>query len=385
MSTPADIPLEQQTFVQRLPTWVWIAGCGVVACCGVLAISALVWAGSAMIATSRTGQAARAEEPTEAGSHEERVCLVTDGSIDDNSFNQLTFEGVQRAADDFDLDITYIERTAQGEREHNINACISEGYNIIVTVGFVMTEATQAAARQNPEVYFIGVDQFYDGPPDNLVGVLFREDEGGFLAGAMAAQMTETGTIAGIYGMDIPPVVRFRHGYEQGARFIDPDIDALGMYIDNFTDPAAGEAAADQFIRDGADVIFGAAGETGNGGILHAAQQGVWVIGVDMDQYYTVFGGGDVAGAEHLLTSAVKRMDVGVYDMIAALVHGGERWMGGGHYILGASDGGIDFAPPHDADVPQDVTDRMNDILAGLASGEIETGVDPNTGELVGD
>jgi basic membrane lipoprotein Med (substrate-binding protein (PBP1-ABC) superfamily) len=235
----------------------------------------------------------------------------------------------------------------------------------------------------NPDVYFIGVDQFFEGHPDNLVGLQFREDQSGFLAGVMAANLTESGIIGGVYGIEIPPVVKFRNGFEQGARFVNPDIVVLGSYTSSFEDPAQGQEVAEALLDQGADVIFGAGGPTGSGGISYAAQQGVFVIGVDQDEYFTTFGGGESPGSEFLVTSATKAVDVGVYNMLSSLVDGSIEWPGGGLYILDATNDGIALAPIHDADVPQDVQDAVAAAAEGLKDGSIETGVDPVSGALL--
>lgn len=316
----------------------------------------------------------------------ESVCLVTDiGRVNDGTFNQFAYEGMVAAAEDFDLDTTYIETTSQSDYVTNIDTCVSEGYDAVVTVGFLITDATLAAAEQYPDTYFIGVDQGFSEEQalPNLVGVQFREDQSGFLAGAMAALMSESGTIGGVYGMEVPAVVKFRHGYEQGARYINPDINVLGVYIDSFTAPDRGATAAEQFIGEGADVIFGAGGGTGSGAITFAAQEGVYVIGVDQDEYFTTFGSGETPGAEYLITSAMKRVDSAVYEMLEALVNGGEGWPEDSNAILEAANEGVGFAEPHDAEVPEEVIEQVQAILEGLASGEIETGIDPITGAML--
>jgi basic membrane protein A and related proteins len=145
------------------------------------------------------------------------VCLVTDvGKVNDGTFNQFAYEGMLRAVDDFSLDSTFIETTAQTDYETNINTCIDEGFDIVLTVGFLLADATIAAAEANPEVYFIGVDQFIIDGPENMVGLQFREDQMGYAMGVLAALMSETGTIAGVFGEEIPPVVKFRNGYVNG-------------------------------------------------------------------------------------------------------------------------------------------------------------------------
>ncbi len=313
------------------------------------------------------------------------ACLITDvGKIDDGTFNEFAYDGLIAAAEDFDLESNYIETIAATDYATNIQRCIDSEYDAIITVGFLMQDATLAAATENPDVYFIGIDQGYEDAPENLVGVQFREDQSGFLAGALAAQMTESGIIAGVYGIPVPAVVKFRNGFEQGAKYINPDIDVRGVYIESFVDSVAGGETADQLISEGADVIFGAGGQTGSGAILRAAQQGVYVIGVDQDEYNTTFGGGETPGAEYLISSAMKRVDQGVYLSLEALVDGDlEAFGGGGNRVLSAENDGVTFGPAHDSDVPEEVTASLEEILAGLQDETIETGVDPMTGELL--
>jgi basic membrane lipoprotein Med (substrate-binding protein (PBP1-ABC) superfamily) len=319
----------------------------------------------------------------------ETVCLVTDiGRVNDGTFNQFAYEGMLQAAEEFDLESEFIETTAQTDYEANIDTCVQEGFDIIVTVGFLIADATLAAATENPDTYFIGVDQFVAEGPANYVGIQFREDQAGFLVGAIAAQVTESGVVAGVYGIDIPPVVKFRVGYEQGVAFtaglLGKDVETLGVYIDDFNAPDRGASAANQFIGEGADVIFGAGGPTGSGGITEAAQQDVYVIGVDQDEWVTTFASGDSPGAEFIITSALKRVDVGVADMIAALAEGDmDAFPGGGNYILDVVNGGITFAEKHDADIDDQVYDYAQQIQDAMAAGELDTGVDPASGELL--
>lgn len=329
----------------------------------------------------------------------ETVCLVTDlGRVNDGTFNQFAHEGAVAVTEDYDLEYTFIETQSEADYEANINICVEEGFEVVITVGFLIADATFDAAVANPDIYFIGVDQFVsdrtddegnvvEEAPDNYVGIQFREDQAGFLAGALAALVAESvdsNIIAGVYGVEIPPVVKFRNGYEQGALYINPDIELLGVYIPDFLAPDRGASAAEQFIGEGASVIFGAGGPTGSGGITAAAQQGVFVIGVDQDEYLTTFGNGETPGAEFIISSAVKRVDQGVYDMVAALAEGDmEGFFGGGVYVMDAALNGVGLAPRHEADVPEEFYAQVDEIFEMLASGELETGVDPITGALL--
>ena len=326
--------------------------------------------------------------PFAAAQSVETLCLVTDiGRVNDGTFNQFAHEGALDAADVYDLEYKFIETQAETDYDANIQTCIDEGFEIIITVGFLIADSTYAAAESNPDVYFLGVDQFVMGGPTNYVGIQFREDQSGFLAGVLAAQVADSmgsDTIAGIYGIDIPPVKKFRNGFEQGARYINTDLNLLGVYIDSFIAPDRGASAAEQFIGEGASVIFGAGGPTGTGGILAAAQQGVYVIGVDQDEWVTSFGAGETPGSEYIISSAIKRVDQGVYDMVAAIADGMmNEFPGGGIYLMDVALNGVGLADKHDAAID----DAFFEVAAGVAemmiAGSVTTGVDPVSGDLM--
>lgn len=327
-----------------------------------------------------------------AAAHEgvETVCLVTDlGRVNDGTFNQSAHEGAVAAADDFDLEYDFIETQAETDYEANIQTCISEGFEVIITVGFLIADATWAAAEANSDVYFLGVDQFVADGPANYVGIQFREDQSGFMTGVLAAYVAEylgSDTIAGVYGIDIPPVKRFRNGYEQGAMYVNPDLRILGVYIPSFIAPDQGASAALQFIGEGASVLFGGGGPTGTGAILAGAQEGVYVIGVDKDEFLTSFGAGETPGSEFIISSAMKRVDQGVYDMVAMLAEGDmEGFPGGGIHMMDAAMNGVGLAPPHLSDIPEEVWDAVHAVNDRLIAGEIETGVDLVSGDLLED
>ena len=331
------------------------------------------------------------EEETEdnssasAGGAPGRACLITDvGILNDGGFNESSYAGLTRAVEEYGIEDTFIETQAPTDYANNIEVCLGDDYEIIITVGFSLAEATREAALNNPDVYFIGVDQDFLAmePVANLVGLQFREDQGGFLAGAMAALMTEAGTVGGVYGPDIPPVMKFRNGFEQGVAYIDPEITLLGTYAEDFEIPTVGAEIALTMIGEGADVIFGAGGRTGTGAIRAAAADGAMVIGVDLDQYFTDFDGGEAPGAENIVTSAIKRVDNGVYAMISAAVTG-EGFPEDSTFIVEIANEGIELAPAHDADVPDEVWEKLDEIYNGLLDGSIETGVDPVMGSLL--
>lgn len=324
------------------------------------------------------------------------VCLVTDvGTIDDGTFNQYAYEGMLAAAAEYQMEEpTYYQSTSEDEYIPNIEKCIEDEADAIITVGFFLQNGTLEAAKAHPEIYFIGIDQDFEAVEsalDNVVGVQFREDQAGFLVGTLAAIVANeqgSDTIAGIYGPSVPAVVRFRNGFEQGAKYINPvwntEDNILGRYHDSFNDTEAGIQAAQDFIDAGATVIFGAGGPLGSAGIRYAAEHGVYVIGVDQDEYFSTFEGGEAAGSENLISSALKRVDQGVIDTVGILAEGRYRdFPGGSNYLLDAARGGVGFADPHDAELSEDVLNQVSAVLQALVNNELETGVDPATGNLL--
>jgi basic membrane protein A and related proteins len=315
------------------------------------------------------------------------VNLVTDiGKVDDGTFNQFAFEGLQGAIECFGIDpanSSFIETVSEADYAANIATSLGADPDVLVTVGFLITTDTEAAAKDNPDVSFIGIDQFLLEYPSNMIGVLFNEHEGGYIVGALAASLTETGVVGVVAGReDVPPVVKYVNGYIAGAASVDPDVRVLKIYNDSFNDPAKGGSDASQFIGEGADVIFGAGGPTGTGGVTAATAAGVWGIGVDQDEYFTSFTGGTVPGSEYLATSAMKRVDLAVMRNIAAAIEGTFE---GGIFALTAENLGITYAPFHDADIPADAAEAVEAARSGLAAGTIDTGVCGIDGLFVGE
>lgn len=307
---------------------------------------------------------------------EDLLCigLVTDvGEIDDKSFNQSAWEGVQEAAEMYDAQTDYVETQDAKDYAANIALFADDNYDVIVTVGFLMAEATGVAAEENPNINFIGVDQFPTTELPNYTGLLFNEDKAGYAAGVLAALLTETNTIAGVFGTDlVPPVVAFKEGYENGARAENPDINIISTYHPGgvdvaFTDNEWGATTAAQAIGNGADVVFGAGGKTGNGALQEvAAHDGLYCIGVDSDQWLTL-----PEAHPCLVSSAMKLITPGVSGLITMHVDG--EFPGGAYF------GDVGLAPYHDFEdqLPQEIKDRVAEVEAGLTDGSIDTGYTP--------
>ena len=304
-----------------------------------------------------------------------RANLITDiGKVDDGTFNQFAFEGLTAAVECFGIDETsFIETQSEADYAANISTSLESEPNTLITVGFLITSDTEEAATANPEVDFIGIDQFLVEYPENMKGVIFNEDESGYIAGVLAASLSETGVVGVVAGReDVPPVVKFVNGYTVGAESVNADVRVLSIYNESFTDIAKGASDAAQFIGEGADVIFGAGGQTGSGGVAAAAEAGVWGIGVDQDEYFTTFNSGATPGSEFLASSAVKRVDLVTFRLIADSI---QDQLEGGALVGTAANDLITYAEAHDAVWPDGVADTVEAARVGLADGSISTGI----------
>jgi len=306
-----------------------------------------------------------------ASSGDARVAVVLDtGGENDRSFNEYTLKGAREASEELGLDFAYVVSEAATDYERNIENFVSEGYNLIITVGFLMGDATAAAAKAHPDVHFAIIDYAYDSYDDlpNVTSLMFAEDEVGYLAGVLAGCMTQTNVVSTVSGMEIPPVQKYVIGFQTGARSVNPDVETLNVYIPDFNDPATGKQAGQEQIANGSDVIFGVGGNTGNGGLLAASEDGLMAIGVDVDQYFTY---PEVQAS--LITSAQKNMDVAagqaVRDFAAGKLEAGVR-------TGTVENGGVGLAPYHDWDsqIPQECKDAVQNAYDGLKNGSIDTG-----------
>jgi basic membrane protein A len=302
------------------------------------------------------------------------VGLVTDiGKVNDKSFNQSAWEGVQQAAKELGATINFIETADPKDRAKNIAAFGDANYDVVVTVGFNLGEQTTAAAKTYPNIDFIGVDQFQSETVKGLAGLNFPEDQAGFLVGSLAAMMSHSHKIGAVCGPDtVPAVWRFGEGYKAGATYLDQlkdmTTDVTVAYHPNddkaFIDPQWGADTAKSMVNQGADIIFGCGSVTGNGAIVAAAQADAYAIGVDTDQYWTL-----PDAAPRMLSSAMKLITTCVFDLIRLAKE--EKFPSGNFF------GKVGYAPFHDLDneVPADVKGQMEKINAGLLDGSITTNV----------
>jgi basic membrane protein A len=301
-------------------------------------------------------------ETDEGGEEQQfRVGLVTDiGGLNDRGFNQLAYQGLQQAESELGVEIRVLESKSDADYIPNLQTLADEGFNLIISVGFLMQEATATAAETYPDTNFAIIDAAFDPALPNAQGVLFKEQEAGYLVGYLAGLVTESGTVSSVGGQKIPPVDKFIAGFQKGAADSNPEVQTLNAYSQDFVDQAkCKEVALDQISR-GSDVVFQVAGGCGLGALDAANEESVWGIGVDADQAFL---------GDYVLTSAVKRVDVGVFSTIEQLVNG--EFAGGETTIYGLAEDGVGMGETS-ANAPQEAVDEALAQVDPIIAGEIE-------------
>ena len=302
---------------------------------------------------------------TSTGNNNEtlKVGMVADlGGINDESFNQSAWEGLQRAEKDFGVEIKVIESKQASDYLSNMESLIDEGMDLVIGVGYTMKEDIQTEAENYPDQKFALIDETFDTIPENVTPILFKENEAAYLTGLIAGRMTETNSVGFIGGIETPVVSRFEYGYKAGVREANKDADVKVQYAGTFSDAAKGKSIANQMYGSSVDIILSAAGGTGLGSIESAKEKNKYAIGVDRDQ-------SDLA-PENVLTSALKKVNVGVYDTVKDLVEG--KLTGGQAKVYGLKEDGVGIPETTKNLVPQEILDYVNTMIEKVKSGEIK-------------
>lgn len=319
--------------------------------------------------------------PAASGSSDFLACMVSDaGGIDDRSFNASAYKGVQDAVAEFGVQEKFLESKSQTDYAPNINALVNDDCGIIVTVGFLMEDATKEGATQNPDEKFAIVDAASDPKIDNMKGLVFNTAQSSFLAGYLAAGMSQTGKVATFGGLAIPSVTAFMDGYWEGVQYYNEqngaNVEVLGWdqnkpdagsMAGGFEDQAKGQQLAKNFIQQGADIIFPVAGPVGLGAAKEAQTTGkADIIWVDSDGYESAPQYKDV-----FLTSVLKKIDIAVTDTIGQAVNGEFT---NEEYVGTLENDGTGLAPFHDFEdqVPAELKTQLDEIKQGIIDGTIE-------------
>ena len=319
-------------------------------------ILALVLALCMIFALAACGQkAAPAAAKTKIG-------MVTDvGGVNDKSFNQTSWEGLQAlAAADSSFEVKYLESKTDADYQTNINTFIDEEYDLIITVGYMLADATREAALDNPDQKFAIVDDATNADLENVACLTFAQEQCSYLVGLIAGYVTESKTVGYVQGMVSDTMNLFGVGYISGVLEACPDATVLQYNANSFIDTAGGNTAAKDMITKGADVIYHAAGGTGVGVMNACAEAEIWGIGVDADQ-------AAVLNNDWIISSALKDTGAGCVA-IAKDIKAGNFTGGVHHYTL--ADGAIDFATTGDH-IPADVLEKVNAAKEAIIAGDL--------------
>ncbi len=324
-------------------------------------------------------RAADSKTRSDSGKRPLRVGLVFDvGGRGDKSFNDAAYRGVEMAIRELGIAAEFVEPGDGADRESGLRLLAARGFDLVLGVGFVFSDDMLQIARDYPGRHFACVDYAkfdehgFVVPPSNMVALKFREEEGSFLVGAVAALVSPQRTIGFVGGMDIPLIHKFEAGYRQGALAVCPACKVLvgyaGTSADAFKNPTRGKELALAQYQAGADVVFHAAGSTGLGVFEAAREKGRRAIGVDSDQW------DDAPG--YILTSMVKRIEVSVFNVISELREGR---FDPGVKVFGLREGGIDYAydEPRRGMIPKEVRERVEKLRQDIIAGRIVVG-DPS-------
>lgn len=304
------------------------------------------------------------------------IGLVTDvGTLDDHNFNQYSWEGAVLGATLTGGEANSIVTTNSADYADNIQSFVDDGTDIIVTVGFALGAATLEAAQANPDIHFVGVDQFQSNDPTgNYESLIFNEAQAGYLAGIVAASITKSNEVAALGGSGtIPPVVNYMRGFENGAHSVNADVKVDLKYVSNdlavaFNDPTTGKSFADEFlsVNPDVDVLFQVAGKTGNGMLDSVVEHGIYGFGVDVDQWIS-YPSAQIC----LVTSAEKHLTKAVSEAITTFAAGDAR---DSNVFYGADNDGIGLAPSYQFSdlITSDVQTAIDDAFNGMADGSVD-------------
>lgn len=341
----------------------------------VVAASALALAACSSAPEDTTPSASGETPATPAASVDYKACMVSDaGGFDDKSFNQSAYDGLIRAGDELGIDIAEAESTAESDYAPNLDAQVAAGCDLIITVGFLLGDATSAAAAANPDVNFAIVDFGYEEPIENVKPLFFETDEAAFLAGYAAAAATQTDTIGTFGGINIPTVSIFMDGLLAGVKYhnenADTSVDVLGWdgsdgsFTGDFDDQSKGQNTAQGFLDQGADIVMPVAGPVGLGAASAVQSAGdAWLIGVDSDWTVSAPEYSDI-----MFTSVLKNIANAVFDTIDESVTAFSNTP----YVGTLENEGVGVADFAEGTVSDDVIAELDTIRQGIIDGTIE-------------
>ncbi|MGX4600596.1 BMP family lipoprotein [Faecalimicrobium sp. JNUCC 81] len=291
-----------------------------------------------------------------------KVTMVSDvGGINDQSFNQSAWEGLKKAKDELGVEVNVIESKQQSDYAPNVETAVEQDADLVIGIGFQMDEAIKDAAKHYPNQKFAIIDHSYEDQPENVNSIMFNAQEAAYLVGIVAAKKSETGTVGFIGGTKNPIIESFEYGYLAGVDAAGNNTRVLRQYADTYTDASKGKAIANQMHSNNVDVVFTAAGDTGSGSIEAAKENNKMAIGVDKDQ--------NSLAPNNVITSAIKRVDMVVYNTVKDLVDG--KFKGGEVSVYGLKEDAVGIATTTNKNVSEDIINFVNEQAKKVQNGEI--------------
>lgn len=295
-----------------------------------------------------------------------KIGMITDvGGINDESFNQSSWEGlqnVQKELGEDKVEVKVLESRQDADYDSNIDQFIDQEMDLIIGVGYKLEKAIGKAAEAYPEQQFAIVDFAYEKQPENVTSLLFEDNASAYLTGLIAGKMTKTDKVGFIGGMEGVVISKFENGFKAGVKDANPNAKVSVQYANSFTDQALGKSIANQMIKNGVDVVFPAAGAVGIGAIEAVKENDKMAIGVDRDQ--------NSLAPDHVITSAMKNIDVAVGNLAKSFVDGSYK---PGEVIIGSlATGGVGIAPTSDKNVPADVLEYVESKTKEIVDGKIK-------------
>lgn len=288
------------------------------------------------------------------------VAMITDvAGVNDQSFNQSAWEGLQRAEKELGIEVKYLESKQDSDYATNIETLVDEDVDLILGVGMKLADAIKEGSELYPDQNFVLVDEEIDA--SNVKNILFKAEESAYLAGLIAGKTTKTNNVGFIGGMELPVIDTFKYGYMAGVKAANPEAKVQAQYANSFTDQAKGKAIANQMYSNGADIVFTCGGDVGTGAIEAAKENNKFAIGVDRDQ-------SDLA-PQNVLTSAIKRVDAGVFETVKSYVNG--TFEGGTTTTYGLEENAVGVPDTTKNLVSQDILDLVEETITKLKNKEI--------------
>ncbi|QTC41231.1 BMP family ABC transporter substrate-binding protein [Bacillus sp. V3] len=284
--------------------------------------------------------------------------LLSDTGLGDGSFNDSAFRGLERARDVLGILFDYRE-APDGNFEEALEELVAQDHDLVIGLGFSIQEALEKVAKEHPKQQFLLIDG--SSELDNIISITFKEQEGSFLVGMVAAMKSKSNKLGFIGGADAPVIHRFEKGFEQGAKYVNPSITILKDNANNFGDAALGSSIAEKQIEQGADFIYPAAGFTGVGSIQAAQKAGIYSGGVDSDQYFIA--------EKSVVTSMLKKIDNAVFNLTQQLVSEGS--ISESSFELGLKEDGVGLAPVRITELTDEESKKIKEATDKIISGEV--------------